>query len=153
IISRNLAIQTEEATENTCKDWPKRNWVWDISNEKDPIPLAVLPPADDQAALCRAGGRYGAHNIQMNRPIDTSRTLNKTDVGSYVKGGVRAYSIADPDRPREIGYLIPPAPEKNPTHTIQINDVYVDENGLIYANDRLTGGLYVIRYTGSVPLN
>ena len=37
-------------------------------------------------------------------------------------------------------------------HTIQINDVYVDENGLIYANDRFAGGLYIIRYTGSVPL-
>jgi len=153
IISRNLAIQSEEATENTCKDWPKRNWVWDISEEKHPIPLSVLPPADDQAVLCKAGGRYGAHNIHMNRPIETSRTLNRTVVGSYFNGGVRAYSIGDPNRPREIGYLIPPAPAQNPTHTIQINDVYVDENGLIYANDRLTGGLYVIRYNGTVPLN
>ena len=53
----------------------------------------------------------------------------------------------------EIGTLIPQAPPQNAMHTIQINDVYVDENGLIYANDRLTGGLYIIRYTGSVPLN
>jgi hypothetical protein len=37
--------------------------------------------------------------------------------------------------------------------TIQINDVYVDENGLIYANDRDMGGLYILRYTGKVPLN
>jgi hypothetical protein len=28
----------------------------------------------------------------------------------------------------------------------------VDEKGLIYANDRLTGGLYVLEYTGRVPL-
>ena len=52
----------------------------------------------------------------------------------------------------EIGYLIPQAPPQNAMHTIQINDVYVDENGLIYANDRFTGGLYIIRYTGSVSL-
>lgn len=44
-------------------------------------------------------------------------------------------------------------PAANPTHTIQINDVYVDEHGLIYANDRLTGGLYIIRYTGKVRLD
>ena len=50
---RGIAIQTEEATLDNCKDWPKRNWVWDISNEKQPIPLAVFPPAHDQAgALC-----------------------------------------------------------------------------------------------------
>jgi hypothetical protein len=153
IVSHGLAIQTEEATESTCKDWPKRNWIWDISDERHPIPLSVLPPADDQAALCKAGGRYGAHNIHMNRPIDTSRTLTQTVVGSYFNGGVRAYSIREPNRPTEIGYLIPPAPAQNATHTIQINDVYVDENGLIYANDRLMGGLYIIRYSGSVPLN
>jgi hypothetical protein len=89
----------------------------------------------------------------MNRPIGTSRALTQTVVGSYFNGGVRAYSIADPSHPVEIGYVIPEAPPGNPTHTIQINDVYVDENGLMYANDRLTGGLYIIRYTGSVPLN
>ena len=89
----------------------------------------------------------------MNRPVATSRTLENTVVGSYFNGGVRATSIADPSHPVEIGYVIPPAPPGNPTHTIQINDVYVDEHGLIYANDRLTGGLYIIRYTGQVPLN
>jgi len=152
IVGRGLAIQTEEATLAKCGDWPKRNWVWDISNERAPFPLAVFPPAHDQAALCAAGGRFGSHNIHMNRPIATSRTLTQTVVGSYFNGGVRAYSIADPSHPVEIGYLIPQAPSGNPTHTIQINDVYVDENGLIYANDRLTGGLYIIRYTGPVPL-
>jgi hypothetical protein len=152
LVSRGLAIQTEEATENTCKDWPKRNWLWDISDESHPLPLAVLPPAADQSALCKAGGRFGAHNIHMNRPIETSRTLTQTVMGSYFNGGVRAYSISDPNRPVEIGYLIPQAPPQNAMHTIQINDVYVDENGLIYANDRFTGGLYIIRYTGSVSL-
>ena len=54
---------------------------------------------------------------------------------------------------REIGYLVEAPPPGNATHSIQINDVYVDEKGLIYANDRLTGGLDIIRYTGPVPLN
>ncbi|HLY45850.1 MAG TPA: hypothetical protein VKQ73_09755 [Stellaceae bacterium] len=153
IPSRGLAIQSEEAIGNNCADWPKRNWVWDIADEHHPYPLAVLPPAHDQAALCKAGGRFGAHNIDMNRPIATSRTLNRTVVGSYFNGGVRAYSIADPARPIEIGYVVAAAPPGNPSHTIQINDVYVDEHGLIYANDRLTGGLDIIRYTGKVPLD
>lgn len=153
IPSRGLAIQSEEAIGTKCSDWPKRDWVWDISNEKHPVLLAPLPPAHDQDALCRAGGRFGAHNIDMNRPHPNSAMLDNTVVGSFFNGGVRAYSIADPSRPVEIGYVIPKAPAGNPTHTIQINDVYVDEHGLIYANDRLTGGLYVIKYTGSVPLN
>lgn len=153
IPSRGIAIQSEEAIGNKCSDWPKRNWVWDIADEHHPFPLAALPPAHDQAALCKAGGRFGSHNINMNRPSPNEMTLKNTVVGSYFNGGVRAYSIADPARPVEIGYVIPKAPPNNATHTIQINDVYVDEHGLIYADDRLTGGLYIIRYTGSVPLN
>jgi hypothetical protein len=151
--ARGIAVQSEEAIKFKCADWPKRNWVWDIRDEARPYPLAPLPPAPDQAALCRAGGRFGAHNIDMNHPSPTERTLRNTVVGSYFNGGVRAYSIRDPAHPVEIGYLIPAAPPGNPTHTIQINDIYVDEHGVIYANDRLTGGLYVIRYTGKVPLD
>jgi len=152
IPSRNLMIQSEEATGANCKDWPKRDWVWDISDEKSPIPLAVFPPPADSSALCKAGGRFGAHNINLNQPVSTARTLTKTVVGSWFNGGVRAYSIEDPHHPVEIGYLIDAAPPGNASHTIQINDVYVDENGLIYANDRLSGGLDIIKYTGAVPL-
>jgi hypothetical protein len=28
----------------------------------------------------------------------------------------------------------------------------VDEEGFVYANDRFTGGLYILEYTGQVPL-
>ena len=152
IPSRHLAIQTEEATAVNCKDWPKRDWLWDISNEKAPVVLSVMPPPTDFNALCEAGGRFGAHNIHQNRPDATAAHLTKTVVGSFFNGGVRAYSIDNPNAPVEIGYLVDAAPPGNPTHTIQINDVYVDEHGLIYANDRLTGGLDIIRYSGTVPL-
>jgi len=152
IPSRNLAVQTEEATQSNCKDWPKRDWVWDIADERAPVVLSVMPPPADLAALCKQGGRFGAHNIHQNRPDATARNLKQTFVGSFFNGGVRAYSIADPHETKEIGFLVDAAPPGNATHSIQINDVYVDENGLIYANDRLSGGLDIIRYTGSVPL-
>ena len=42
---------------------------------------------------------------------------------------------------------------KNPGGTAQINHAIVDEHGLIYANDRFTGGLYILKYTGTVPLD
>ncbi len=149
---RNIAIQSEEAFLDNCKDWPKRDWIWDITSEQDPYPLAPLPPPKNLAQLCAAGGRYGAHNINMNRPGATERTLTQTVIGSFFGGGVRAYSIADPDHPVEIGYLIPKAPPANKSRTIQLNDMLVDENGLVYTNDRFSGGLYIIKYTGGVPL-
>ena len=153
IPSRGLAIQTEEAVQANCKDWPKRDWVWDISYETAPVVLSVLPPPKDFVALCKQGGRFGAHNIHQNRPDPTARHLTQTVVGSFFNGGVRAYSITDPNSPKEIGYLVDAPPPGNASHSIQINDVYVDENGLIYADDRFTGGLDIIRYTGPVPLD
>ena len=153
IPSRHLALQTEEATAPHCKDWPKRDWVWDMSDERHPYVLAALPPPADFDALCKVGGRFGSHNIHQNRPDATAAHLTQTVVGSFFAGGVRAYSIANPHAPVEIGYLVDAAPPGNATHSIQINDVYVDEHGLTYANDRLSGGLDIIRYTGPVPLN
>ena len=152
IPSRGLAIQTEEAIQPNCKDWPKRDWVWDISDEKAPTVLSVMPPPADFVALCKQGGRFGAHNIAQNRPDPTARTLRNSVVGSFFNGGVRAYSIENPNDPKEVGYIIDAPPRGSASHSIQINDVYVDENGLIYANDRLSGGLDIIRYTGPVPL-
>ena len=48
---------------------------------------------------------------------------------------------------------MPAAPAKNPNGTAQINHAIVDEKGLVYAVDRMTGGLYILRYTGKDPLD
>ncbi len=88
----------------------------------------------------------------MNRPGPFSKTLTETVVGTFFSGGVRIYSIADPERPEEIAFHVPEAPPGNRTGAIQLNDVYVDEKGWIYANDRDTGGLYILEYTGPTSL-
>jgi hypothetical protein len=57
-----------------------------------------------------------------------------------------------PQHPVEIGYLVDAgASRKHGVHH-QINDVYVDESGLIHADDRLSGGLDIVKYIGPVPL-
>ena len=37
-----------------------------------------------------------------------------------------------------------PAPAGSPVGAVQLNDVFVDERGIVYAVDRLTGGLYTL---------
>jgi hypothetical protein len=152
LFDRNLIVASEESTQDKCADWPKRIWLVDIRDEAKPEPLTALPSPGNLGELCNRGGRFGAHNIQPNRPGPYSRLLTQTVVAALFNGGVRVYSIADPARPVEIGHFVPMAPPRNPSGSIQINDVYVDENGLIYANDRFTGGLYILEYTGSIPL-
>jgi hypothetical protein len=57
---------------------------------------------------------------------------------------VRAYDVSDPFRPREVAYHVPAAPPGSRAGAIQINDVFVDERGIVYAVDRLVGGLYTL---------
>ena len=52
----------------------------------------------------------------------------------------------EPFHPEEVGYYVPPAPRAR-LDAIQMNDVYVDENRLIYAIDRIAGGLYILELT------
>ena len=47
-----------------------------------------------------------------------------------------------PFRPEEIAYFVPQVPEGASANGV--NDVYVDENRLIYAVDRIAGGLYIL---------
>jgi hypothetical protein len=65
-------------------------------------------------------------------------------VGAFFNGGVRAFEVTNPFQPKEVGYLVPDAPVGSPAGAAQMNDVFVDDRGILYAVDRFTGGLYVI---------
>jgi hypothetical protein len=90
-------------------------------------------------------GRYGAHNIYDNPPVDGSWQSERYVVGAFFGLGIRAYDLNDPYEPKEVGAYVPAAPEG--AATIQMNDLHIDENGLIYALDRGKGGVYVLEFT------
>ena len=141
LFSRGLLIVTDEAATEDCSDWPKLTWVLDAREESNPVIFSTfpMPPKDD---FCGRGGRFGSHNIHENQPQPTSWASDRLIVGAYFNAGVRVHDIADPFRPEEVGYYIPSVPEGS--DQVSINDVYVDENGLIYAIDRIKGGLYIL---------
>lgn len=147
LFGRGLLAVTDEAVTDNCRDFPKLLWFVDASYERNPVILstAPLPPTDQ---FCGRGGRFGAHNIHENVPVPASWQSEEIIVGAFFNGGIRAYDIRNPFRPEEVGYLIPPAPPGSPAGAIQMNDLYMDENGLIYAIDRFKGGLYIIEFTG-----
>ena len=82
--------------------------------------------------------------------------VNKVDLPTANPERIVTGPAGVPDAPshiEEIGYYTPAAAPKSPAGAAQINHAIVDENGLIYANDRFTGGLYILKYTGSAPLD
>jgi hypothetical protein len=161
MFKRQLAWASDEDVQDNCKDAPKLVWLLDIRAETNPVIIGTAPLHPDDGKRCSRGGRFGAHNLHPNFPGPLYAKLENTTVASWFNGGVRLFravegpaGIADaPAHVEEIGFYIPEAPPRNPSGTIQINHAIVDERGLIYANDRFTGGLYILRYTGTVPLD
>jgi hypothetical protein len=159
LFRRGMAAISDEAVQDRCGDAPKLVWLADIRDEARPTIVATAPLPDNVADLCARGGRFGAHNLHPNLPSATSARLENTVVGSFFNGGVRVYRLVDvplrgaPPRVEEIAFYVPVAPPGNPSGAVQVNHVLVDEHGLIYADDRFTGGLYILKYTGAAPLD
>jgi hypothetical protein len=141
LFDRNLMVVSDESVVDNGKDWPKLVWIVDIREETNPVPLSTcpLPPVKEFAGR---GGRYGAHNLHENRPAPGAWVSETVVVGTFFNGGVRAFDISDPFRPEAIAWHVPPAPRGSPSGAAQMNDVFVDERGIVYAVDRAVGGLY-----------
>ena len=67
--------------------------------------------------------------------------------GSGARNGVRVFDVSNPFRPEEVAYYVLATLRGSRAGAVQINDVFVDEGGIVYAVDRITGGLYVLEMT------
>lgn len=152
ILDRGIAVVSEESTRPQAGDWPKLTWILNISVEENPVPIGTVPLPDPETHKDR-GGRFGSHNIYEDHEQPTSAKLKNTTVGAYFNGGIRIHDLRNPLRAEEIGYFIPKGPEGSPFPAAQMNDLFVDETGLIYGMERMAGGLYILEYTGDVRLN
>ena len=143
LFERNLLIVSDETVQDDAADWPKLVWVVDMSDERNLVSISTLPmpPVD---VFKHRGGRYGAHNVHENTPVPGSWKSEDIIVCSFFNGGIRAYDIRDPFSPKEVAYFVPDAPAGTPVGSIQFNDVFVDDRGIVFAVDRHAGGLYAL---------
>ncbi|MCC7107537.1 MAG: hypothetical protein IT307_20565 [Chloroflexi bacterium] len=139
---RDVLVLTDECIVNDCQDIMKQVRVVDISDDRNPKVVSLLPVP--QGNFCERGGRFGPHNIHEGRPgtLQDGNTVYLT----YFNAGIRVYDISDAANPREIAYFIPEAPQGR--RSIQLNDLVVTNDGLIYVSDRFAGGLYIFELTG-----
>ena len=141
LLSHNLVVTTDESLKDNCKEAKKDVRVFDISDERSPRQIAMFPVP--QGDYCRRGGRFGPHNLHENRP----ESFISEDILylTYFNAGLRVYDVSEPADIREIASFVPEAPPGQ--KAIQINDVYVAKDGLIFVTDRLAGGVYILRMT------
>lgn len=138
---RDLVVVTDEAISDGCDDDPHMVRVVDVSDEAAPMVRAICPVP--QGDFCDRGLRFGAHCTHENRP--GSYRSAEIVVVTYFNAGLRVYDLAEPDAPHEVGHWIPACPAGQ--QAAQINDVWVGEDLLVYATDRVHGGVYVLAPT------
>jgi hypothetical protein len=138
---RDLLVVTDEEIANDCKGMPRQVRLVDISDERNPKLITIIPRPEGD--YCSRGGRFGPHNVHEMRP-GTYSDPNTVYV-TYFNAGVRVYDISDPTKPREVAYCVPEAPPGK--KSIQMNDILVGADGLVYATDRFGGGLYIMERT------
>ena len=144
LFNRDLMLVTQEAVRLNGEDYPKLMWMMDIRDETNPIIIGTLPMPETDDFFNRPG-RFGAHNVYENQPGPTCFYSDNLIFATLFNAGVRVYDTSDAFHPEEVAYFVPDIPEGAPSNGI--NDVYVDENGIMYVVDRLKGGLYILELT------
>ncbi|MGH8874569.1 MAG: LVIVD repeat-containing protein [Acidimicrobiia bacterium] len=135
---RSLVVVTDEALENGCEGPPHMVRVVDVSDETAPVVRAICPVPEGD--YCERGLRFGAHCLHENRP--NSFRSKQVVFATYFNAGIRVYDLEDPDHPVEIAHWVPQCPPGQAA--AQINDVFVDEDHLVYITDRVNGGVYIL---------
>lgn len=150
LLDRDLLVVADEAVLDNCADQVKYTWVFDIREKSNPVSIATFPtPAEED--YCAQPGHFGPHNLHENR--QGSFISDQIIYATYQNAGLRVFDIANPFRPEELGYFVPPLPEKMTERrkdrplSLHTADVFVDHRGLSYVTD-FNAGVYIVEYTG-----
>jgi hypothetical protein len=138
IMGRRWMIGFQESILPPAREGKKLMWVVDVTAEANPVPVATFDvPVKDPEKLDE---RFGPH-----QPHEDVHLKDNLVYAAWFGGGLRVVDISNPYQPKEVGYYLPRCECQK---TVQTNDVYVDDRGLIYTIDRLERGLDILEYTG-----
>ncbi len=127
---RRIMVVADEDVAKLRPSSPAFAWVYDITDERQPMPIATIDvPGLDQD---------GAPQPPMTGCHQPSERFSGSIIPfAWFAQGMRLMDIADPFRPREIGCYEPDPPEG--CARASSNDVTMDFRGLIYLTDRQRG--------------
>jgi hypothetical protein len=135
---RDLVVVTDETVTDRCVGERHLVRVISIADERAPEVAGIAP--EPQGDFCERGLRFGPHNLHENRP--GSYVSGEVVFCTYFNAGLRVYDLADAAAPVEVAHWIPDTPPGQ--EAVQSNDLFVDEEGLVYVTDRVGGGVAVL---------
>ena len=135
---RRIMVVADEDVAKLRPSPPAFSWVYDISFEDQPLPIATIQvPGLD---------RDGEPQVPMTGCHQPSEVFHGSVIPfAWFAQGLHIFDIADPFAPREVGFFQPDPPPG--CERVSSNDVTMDGRGLIYLGDRQTG-VHVIERTG-----
>jgi hypothetical protein len=111
MLDRGIIVTNSEPLNPDCNESWLPNWVLDVRDPRNPVPIAQLPrpkpPADaPYTDFCFARGRFGAHiTPSLNAPGKMSNTFMAL---SFFNAGIRCYDLSDPTQPKEVASFVAP---------------------------------------------
>ena len=147
---RDLMVVLDEAVLDHLEDGWKHIWMFDVRVKTNPISISTFP-VPKEVDYAKKFGHFGPHNIHENRP--DGLVSSELIFATYQNAGVRVFNIKDAYHPVEVGVYVPGEPKvlmdrrPNRNKVVQTCDVFVDRNGLVYAND-YNGGLDILEFQG-----
>jgi hypothetical protein len=155
---RDVVVINDEALREECDEPASYAATVDISDESDPIMMAVFPQPRpprgyDAPSFCAKGGRFGPHNQHQQQGLDCLAPNDRHVYIAYFSAGLQIYDVSDPRDPYITGFFIPDDPKERrgpiPAKLVhQAQDVLVDRRGVIYMSEG-NSGIYVLRHQTS----
>jgi hypothetical protein len=106
-------------------------WIFDVTDLSDMRPISAFDVSEMDSPWSRTpGARFGAH--QYHERLDSTLVY-----ATWFAGGLRIVDAKNPAEPEEVGHFIPDPVGDSAAPAS--NDVFVDEEGLIYLLDRDRG--------------
>lgn len=127
---RDIMVVADEDVAKLRPSPPAFAWVYDITDETQPMPIATIQVPDLDPDGAPQPPMTGCHQ-------PSERFTGSVIPFAWFAQGMRLMDVADPFRPREIGFFEPDVPEG--CARVSSNDVTMDARGLIYLTDRQRG--------------
>jgi hypothetical protein len=127
---RRIMLVADEDVAKLRPAPPSFTWVFDITDETLPVPIATIQVAGLD--------RDGSPQPPMTGCHQPSERFSGTVIPfAWFAQGLRLVDVADPFAPKEVGQFLPDAAPgaERPSS----NDVTIDDRGLIYLVDRVAG--------------
>ena len=135
---RKLVVATDEQLKDGPGSPTRLVHVIDVADPSRPRVLGACP--EPEGDFRDRPLRFGPHNLHENRA--GSYCSERVVFVTYFNAGVRVYDLEDPENPVEVAHWLPETPAGQDAP--QLNDIFVEESGLVWATDRIGGGLYAL---------